>query len=210
MTQNPPFSWNRIMGLRAECFAKFGNVLDIPIRAPMDVLPTLLFSGAAVLDIGAGAHKPFEKAITSAAAGYYSMDTDPQGTFDFQSFQDMTSDLLLDVILANQVIEHLTPEQAFEMAQAAFSHLKHGGVIMATVPNAAHPVRQRDFTHKTPWPANDLYSLLTFCGFAVSALYRYNKTPMTKNPIKRWIVETVCTEFRVDWCDSIMAVATKE
>jgi len=195
---------------RAECYARFGTVLDLPIRTPAEVLPTLLFRDAAVLDIGAGAHKPFEKAVTSTGAAYYSMDTDPHGAFDFRSFDEVRSDLLFDLVLANQVLEHLSPEKAFEMTHEIFGKLRPGGTMLATVPNAAHPVRQRDFTHKTPWSANDLYSLLAVSGFTVAALYRYNKTPLTKNPIKRWIVKTVCTEFRVDWCDSIMAVAAKD
>jgi hypothetical protein len=38
---------------------------------------------------------------------------------------------------------------------------------------------------------------------------RYNKHPLTTDPLKRWIVETVCQEFRIDWCDSIIIVGAK-
>jgi hypothetical protein len=44
-------------------------------------------------------------------------------------------------------------------------------------------------------------------GFEVAKLTRYNKFPLTSDPLKRWIVDLVCKEFRMDWCDSIMAVA---
>jgi hypothetical protein len=106
-------------------------------------------------------------------------------------------------------LEHVTVDAAVAMVRAAFRRLSSGGRMLATVPNAAHPVRQRDCTHITPWPTNDLYSLLRSAGFRIDTMARYNKLPLTSNPFKRWVVRTVCQEFRVDWCDSILAVGSK-
>jgi hypothetical protein len=95
------------------------------------------------------------------------------------------------------------------MVRSAFDRLCEGASILATVPNAAHPVRQRDCTHITPWPPNDLYSLLRSAGFEIVSLARYNKFPLGRGMLTRLIVRTVCREFRVDWCDSIMIVGRK-
>jgi 2-polyprenyl-3-methyl-5-hydroxy-6-metoxy-1,4-benzoquinol methylase len=162
-----------------------------------------------VLDVGAGAHTPFRNAISAAGADYFSMDTDPQGSFNYRSFAEVPVDTRFDVVLANQVLEHMTVDDAFEVVAAVFRHLSQGGHMVATVPNAAHPVRQWDCTHITPWPASDLYSLLRSAGFEITALARYNKFPLTTHPVKRWIVKTVCKEFRVDWCDSVMITGRK-
>jgi hypothetical protein len=203
-------SWNRLMRWRAECYQRFGSVIDLPLRSPSEVLPELLGNKSKVLDLGAGAHKPFKPLFESLGVTYFSMDIDPDGDFDFHSFPDVPEGMRFDLILANQVLEHVSVDEAFHMVSQAHERLVAGGAILVTVPNAAHPVRQRDCTHVTPWPANDLYSLLRNAGFQIESMARYNKFPLTRRPLKRWIVEVVCHEFRMDWCDSIMAVGRRE
>lgn len=198
------------MQWRSECHRRFGSILDLPVRSPDDVLTGLLQPGIRVLDVGAGAHKPLQAAVTRVTDAYSSMDTDPEGSFDFRSFEEIPPGVQFDLVVANQVLEHLGVEDAFGMVRSAFGCLSDQGRLLATVPNAAHPVRQRDCTHVTPWPANDLYSLLRSAGFEVELMARYNKFPLTSNPLKRWIVRTVCREFRVDWCDSVMALGQKK
>lgn len=198
------------MQWRSECHRRFGSILDLPVRSPDDVLTGLLQPGIRVLDVGAGAHKPLQAAVARVTDAYSSMDTDPDGSFDFRSFEEIPPGVQFDLVVANQVLEHLGVEDAFGMVRSAFGCLSDQGRLLATVPNAAHPVRQRDCTHVTPWPANDLYSLLRSAGFEVELMARYNKFPLTSNPLKRWIVRTVCREFRVDWCDSVMALGLKK
>jgi hypothetical protein len=197
------------MSWRGECWQRFGGVLDFPIRSPQEELPGLLRPQKRVLDVGAGAHLPFKESVLKAAAVYYSLDTDPEGNFDFRSFDEIAEDLSFDLVIANQVLEHMAVDDAFAVVRSAYGHLCDGASLIATVPNAAHPVRQRDCTHITPWPANDLYSLMRGAGFEIVAMSRYNKFPLTRNPLRRWVVQTVCREFRVDWCDSIMAIGRK-
>ena len=197
------------MQWRAECFQRFGPIHAMPVRSVNDELEALLCPHSRVLDVGAGAHKPFRKFFEQTTDLYYSLDTDPAGDFDFRGFDEIPADRLFDLVLANQVLEHMTIDQACETVNAVFAHLDADGHFVATVPNAAHPVRQWDPTHLTPWPANDLYSLLRSAGFEVVSMARFNKFPLTTNPLKRWVVETVCQEFRVDWCDSVMATGRK-
>jgi len=173
-------------------------------------LPELLSDKSKTLDLGAGAHKPFKPLLESLGGAYFSMDIDPDGEFDFQSFSDVPEGMRFDLILANQVLEHVSVDEAFEMVGLAHERLVGGGTILVTVPNAAHPVRQRDCTHVTPWPVNDLYSILRAAGFRIEAMTRYNKFPSTEHPLKRWIVKVICHEFRIDWCDSVMAIGRRE
>ncbi len=202
-------SWNRLMKWRNECFQQFGPIHDLPVRSVEDQLTGLLVPHSRVLDVGAGAHKPFRKFFAEKTQAYFSLDTDPAGDFDFHSPREIPADQLFDLVLANQVLEHMSIDDACDTVDAVFAHLEVRGHFVATVPNAAHPVRQRDPTHVTPWPANDLYSLLRSAGFEVISMARFNKFPLTTDPLKRWVIETVCQEFRVDWCDSVMATGRK-
>jgi hypothetical protein len=209
MPESVDISWNRLMQWRGECHGRFGAVLDLPIRSPHEELDSLLKPQMRVLDFGAGAHKPFERAVSAVTAAYRSMDTDPAGEFDYRSFDDVPDGEVFDLVIANQVLEHMQVDAAYRAVCSAARLLDDRGFLVATVPNAAHPVRQWDCTHVTAWPANDLYSLLRSAGLDVITMARYNKAPLTKNPVKRWVVLTVCREFRVDWCDSILAVGRK-
>jgi hypothetical protein len=202
-------SWNRLMKWRKECYVRFGPVSNMPLRSLADELPGLLSSHCRVLDVGAGAHKPLQALVESSSAIYFTMDTDPGGTFDFRSFEDMPPETRFDVITADQVLEHMPVEDAFTIVSEAYRHLSEGGSFVASVPNTAHPVRQWDCTHVTAWAPNDLYSLLRSAGFFVKSMSRFNKFPLTTNPFRRWVVKTVCREFRVDWCDSIVSVGQK-
>ena len=202
-------SWSQLTRWRSECYQRFGSIRDLPLRSPREELQGLLRSDSAVLDIGAGVHKPLQQYVNLPTQCYFSLDSDPAGDFDFGSFDEVPSDLRFDLMVANQVLEHLTIADAFAMLCSAYRHLVEGGYLLATVPNAAHPVRQWDATHLTAWPMSSLYSILRYAGFQVVSMARYNKHPLTRNPIKRAVVNIVCEVFRVDWCDSLMIVGQK-
>jgi hypothetical protein len=153
---------------------------------------------------------PFRTQVIQAKGIYFTLDSDPEGSFDFRSFDEVPTDMRFDLAIFNQVLEHMTVETAFGAVSSAYHSLSDGGNLLATVPNTSHPVRQWDCTHITAWPANDLYSLVRSAGFHVTVMARYNKFKLTANPLKRWIVRTISRQFRIDWCDSIMVVATKQ
>ncbi len=209
MTVNGAISWNLLMGWRTECHQRFGSILELPICNLGEELEALLGPKIRVLDVGAGAHKPLQTLVSRAGASYYSMDQDPEGEFDFRSFADVPAELDFHLVVSNQVLEHLAAAPAFSLVKLIHSRLSPGGSLLATVPNAAHPVRQRDCTHVTAWPMNDLYSLVKSSGLDVVSMARYSKFPLTRNPLKRWVVRTACEAFRMDWCDSLMIVAKK-
>jgi len=203
-------SWSELTRWREECYRRFGSIRDLPLHAPYKKFQELLQSDSCVLDVGAGVHKSFSKYLTLSTQSYFSLDNDPAGDFDFRSFKDILADQEFDLIVANQVLEHLTIDDAFAMLRSAYRYQVADGYLLATVPNAAHPVRQwGDSTHLTAWSVNDLYSLVRNAGYYVISMFRYNKRPLTWNPIKRMVVNIVCETFRVDWCDSLMILGQK-
>jgi hypothetical protein len=205
----PQLSWNQLTRWRSECGQRFGSVYDLPVRKYGEAVREWLKPEQRVLDVGAGVNKPFKKAFIQPPQEYFSLDSDPEGEFDFRTIEDIPADVKFDLVVANQVLEHLTIAQTFEVLCGAELHLVPGGVFFANVPNTSHPVRQWDPTHITPWPMSDLYSMFRNAGFEVISMARYNKYPLTRNPLKRFIVRTVCQTFRVDWCDSLIIVGQK-
>lgn len=204
-------SWSQISQWREECFQLFGDIQSLPIRSPWREIEALSRHSNRLLDIGAGVHKPVLNSLKIPKEKYYSLDIDPEGDFNYSSFDQIPEDLSFDLMIANQLLEHITIREAHSMFISAYKHLEEGGHFVATVPNAAHPVRQwTDATHITAWPIGDLYGLFRSTGYRIKSLGRYNKFPLTKNPIKRAIVHIVCETFRMDWCNSLMIVAYKE
>ncbi len=197
------------MKWRSECHSRFGPISEIPVGSYGQELKEILTGRTRLLDVGAGAHKPLKPIADKYGVAYFCLDTDPDGVFDYRSFSEIPEDVNFDIVIANQVLEHMGVDDSFDYVRNIFMKLTPDGLFFATVPNAAHPVRQRDCTHITPWPSNDLYSLLRSAGFEILKLQRYNKYPITDDPFKRQIVETVCQEFRMDWCDSIMITGRK-
>lgn len=201
--------WGRLMKWRSECHSRFGSIADIPLASYEEELLGSLAGRSRLLDVGAGAHKPLKAVAERLGISYFCLDTDPDGNFDYLAFSDIPEKATFDIIVANQVIEHMGVDEAFDCVHNVFLKLAPNSLFFATVPNAAHPVRQRDCTHITPWPANDLYSLLRSAGFEITKLRRYNKYPLTEDPFKRWIVQTVCQEFRMDWADSLLIIGQR-
>jgi hypothetical protein len=210
MNTTSHLSWSQLTRWRQECHQRFGSIHDLPIQNYGVVVSELLKPDICVLDIGAGIHKPFKQSIAQPGQKYFSLDSDPEGDFDFHSFDEIPDNVKFDLMVANQVLEHLTVAEAFDLLRSAEKHLIPYGVFFANVPNTAHPVRQWDPTHVTPWPMNDLYSIFRNGGFEVLMMARYNKYPLTRNPIKRFVVETICDTFRIDWCNSLMIIGQKQ
>lgn len=211
MPEQQTFSYYQLTHWREECHQRFGSIHHLPLIAWGQELQSLLKKDSRVLDIGAGVKKPLQKTIKDARQRYYSLDNDQAGRFDFCSFDDIPPDLQFDVMVANQVLEHLTINDAFDMVSSGYQKLVEGGCFLATVPNPAHPVRYwADVTHITHWPFNDLYGLFRTAGYSVRTLARYNKTALTHNPIKRMVTNIVCESFRIDWCDSLLIVGQKK
>jgi hypothetical protein len=208
IASNP--SWHRLSRWRGECQDRFGGILQLPFISPGDEMKRLLRKTVRVLDVGAGVEMPLQRRVEESGAVYFSLDNDTGGTFDFRSFEEVPDDTTFDVVVANQILEHLSISSAMGMMCAIRDHLAPGGSVVATVPNAAHPARQwGDAAHVTAWPAGDIYGLMRESGLNVRSLGRYSRRPLTRNPIKRIIANAVCDVFRVDWCDSLLITAEK-
>ncbi|NUP89807.1 MAG: methyltransferase domain-containing protein [Candidatus Sumerlaeia bacterium] len=195
---------------RLECFQRFGNMEDFPVVSSPYAECKRAYRGGKVLDVGAGAPRPLSRVLGLGEGTYYALDTDPGGTFEFASYDDIPPGLQFDLVVMNQVLEHLTVDDAHASVERAFAVTRSGGALVVSVPNAQHPVRyDSNVTHVTNWNHCDLFGMIRLVGYEVEAVLRSNKRRLTRNPLRRWVVRVVCKEFRVDWCDTLIITARK-
>jgi len=195
---------------RKEGFTKFGTVFQLPIiRSPYQEIKNLYLTGR-ILDVGAGKEKYLKSFLNCSAEVYYSLDTDPDGDFSYRGANEIPSDMVFEWIIMNQLIEHLTIDDAVHLLQELYPHLLPGGSLIITTPNIFHPNRYwGDPTHVTPWGHNALYGLLVSFGYKVNKMMRYSKNRGPKDPLT-WLLEKVIRHlYRIDWCDSIIIFASK-
>jgi 2-polyprenyl-3-methyl-5-hydroxy-6-metoxy-1,4-benzoquinol methylase len=203
-------SYSQLTKWRSECRKLFGKFDQIRVEQSAGIVCQRLYKGGKVLDVGAGVEKPLKQILGLSDDNYYSLDNDPDGNFNYTKPSEIPPPKKFDLIVLNQVLEHIRIDESVGIMEQISKHLDLQGVIIISVPNSQHPVRfWGDATHITSWPIDDLYGLIRHCGLKVTTIARYNKYPLTRNPLKRFIIKTVCKTFRMDWCDSILIVAQR-
>lgn len=75
-----------------------------------------------------------------------------------------------DVVVLNDVIEHLTKQEVFDVLDAVMASLKKGGVFLVKTPNMANPFvntagRYIDITHETGFTETSMRQVLRAVGF---------------------------------------------
>lgn len=194
---------------RAECAERFGGVFELPVGDSYLEVVDRLSPTTRVLDVGAGAQN-LRRYVTGPQQKYYALDPDPEGPVDFRTWDEIPADLAIDVAVAHQVLEHVPMQVGFDMLDRVYERLVPGGLLIASVPNAAHPNRHWSHAfHVQVWPMGDLYGLLRSAGFEVVALKRANKFRPPWNPLKRLLLAWIRELYRMDWCDSLLIVGRK-
>ncbi len=212
MNNIPQFEYGFYSEALQECHQKFGDIFTLSIIDNHTREMRNHYVDGNVLDIGAGKAKPLYKTFKKRLkdGNYYSLDTDPQGIFDFHVIDDIPTDLTFTLITANQLFEHLDIAESIEMMCKASQHLQPGGKIIATIPNISHPNRQRgDITHKTPWGFDSLYTVFKYANLEVTKIARYSK----RHPqgfMEKLITKYVSRVYRMDWCDSVLMIGEKK
>jgi len=153
--------------------------VQAPLRKPW--LPH--DKSAAILDLGCGIG---ETLLDLSAAGYANLtgiDTAEVqldraresigGEIDLQQADALeflqTHEERYDLIIAYDIIEHFTKDEAIELCDAIFSSLRPGGTFVVKVPNSGCILglfgRDMDFTHLAGYTDLSLFQLLEATGF---------------------------------------------
>ena len=100
-----------------------------------------------------------------------------------------------DLIIMNDVIEHIQKERIIPILKLIYSTLAHEGVFIVKTPNMDNPfcvyTRYHDFTHEIGFNGNSLNQVLKMSGFKKVSIYPYEaKKSYTRviRKVMRWII----------------------
>ena len=168
-----------------------------------------------ILDIGAG-QKCLERAlkIRHIDTDYHSMDvTNASGEkYDFRDIECIVGQY--DLIVMQEVIEHLPLETGLRYLRKAYELLSPNGFLVVTVPNMFRPVQFFvDFSHITHYPLPDLYAILRSIGFKGEAtLRRVEIRPAGLSIKQRVILQARKLLYRLmgfDWAHGVLCMIGK-
>lgn len=208
----PDFSYANMAEARMACVKQFGGIFDLPaMRDHLEPLSTLGPLAGDMLDFGCGPQglKPVMEGMFPDLA-YHSLDADPAYGCDYRKVEDIPSGKTFRLIIANQVLEHLTLEESLALMPLLAERLEKGGIFYATIPNLSHPNRFfADVDHKAYLTYTALFYLATTAHLTPIGMYRYSKRA-PRGWIERFLSKHIGAIYRMDWADSIAMLAIKE
>jgi 2-polyprenyl-3-methyl-5-hydroxy-6-metoxy-1,4-benzoquinol methylase len=193
-----------------ECYAKFGPINTRPLIKSVVGKVLEYYSEGNILDIGCGSEKAMKGQLNVSDDCYHSLDNDPQGYFTYRDVSEIPQGKEFSLVIANQFLEHIGLSNAIRIMHKIEQYLVPEGLVIATVPNVAHPIRQQgNIMHVTAWDCGSLYALFKNCNLEVLEIVRYSK----RHPsglMEKVIAYYVNRIYRIDWCDSVFIVGQKK
>lgn len=108
-----------------------------------------------------------------------------------------------DVLLAIDIIEHLSKDEVLPFLDSCQAALRPGGRLILQTPNAASPfgmsVRYGDFTHEAAFTPASLAWLLTTAGLCDITARECGPRPVTPFGAGRWLIWQVLRLLPLGW-----------
>ena len=151
-----------------------------------EILPHLTCtSSAAIVDLGCGQGEIVREFHRHGFTGARGIDISPEQVqiahangimqVELGDFRTSLGAEQLDVVTANDFLEHLTVDEVLEALDAVYAALRPGGVFIARTPNLASPFgggyRYGDMTHESSFTARSLHQLANTAGFRSITVY---------------------------------------
>jgi len=198
-------SWSELNTARKAVRRRWPSIWRVPRTARSTRFAAAqIRPGDRVLDLGASEGR-FGKRLPEGVR-YETVDTDPQVRADHRTLAEVGPSST-DVVVCFEMIEHVTLEEAFEIARGIARVLRPEGRLFLSTPNIHHPWSYlRSATHLTPFCYDELGGLLGLVGLEIEAIYRCHHDSVLKGLLRRLAYPL----YRISGCDfakSILMVA---
>ncbi len=202
--------WSELARAREEIRRRWPSVFDLPVvRKRFPFLASHLKDGGRLLEVGA-AERPFDDRLKASFPTliHKTLDIDPAGGHDFRALDEVKESF--DLVVAWEVIEHLSLEEIGPWLEGLRRVLAPGGRLVLSTPNVFRPGQYwKDATHRTPLVYTDLGALLILAGFQVPSLHRtYHGSWLQYALVRHSPAGRILRLWNLDYAQSVVAVAT--
>lgn len=203
-------SWSTLYKTRREIQRQFPDFWDLAVRKKhIEVVLEEVKDGDSILDIGSSTRELRHRLIDTCGrkVSYKSMDIDRETKQDYYSLDEIKE--MFNVIFLFEVIEHLSFEDGVQLLHAIHDLLLPGGKLILTTPNAFHPNRYWEYSHKVTYRYDEIGGILISLGFKVKSIFRIYNDAFFRRLFRIWIAAPLHKYLCVDFAKSILVVAVR-
>ncbi len=201
--------WSVLYKKRRAVQKQYRSIWTLPVVKRHYSVMAKLSNIGSVLEIGAG-DRALKQWVDKQWPGvqYASFDIDRNRHHDFYTLEEISGQY--DMVAMFEIIEHVRPEQAFEILHKVAQHLNPGGYIVISTPNVFYPPEfLRDTTHITPWCYDELGGIIALAGVEVDQLYRVYHQSLLKTFMRRYLAYPLYRLLGIDFAKQIVALGRK-
>ncbi len=203
-------SWSALYKTRREIQRQFPDFWDLAVRKKhIDIVLDEVRDGDSILDIGSSTRELRQRLIDACGrtVAYKSMDIDRETKQDFYSIDDIKE--RFNVVFLFEVIEHLSFEDGLQLLSSIHDLLLPDGKLILTTPNAFHPNRYWEYSHKVTYRYDEIGGILISLGFKVKSIFRIYNDAFFRRLFRLWVAAPLHKYLCVDFAKSILVVATR-
>lgn len=199
-------SWKETYAARMEMRRQYPDPLSLPlVKRPEALVSRVLPDGSSLLDVGSG-DGSFGAKCEREGRRYEMTTIDPGGGADHTTLDSAQGPFDGAVML--ELIEHLSPEEGWDLTARVKDLVRPGGPVILSTPNIFLPGQfLKDRTHITAYAWDELGALCTTVGMRLEGLYRVYNAPALGRFLHLGVGWWLHRFLGVDVARSIMAVA---
>ena len=167
-----------------------------------------------MLDFGSGNHENTN--FKNMCKNYFPVEPDLLVDTPYRKLSDLPEGLKFDGVIANQVFEHIDPDEMSDILSEIYEKMSDNGIIVITVPNLKKwSAYTRDLDHKNRLDSTHVCCFLSMAGFTPVRSFYYAKHParinrlITHSDTTKTVSSLLYDLYGIHPADFVAVIATK-